>query len=217
MSTFASRSSFVLALLAVGLSGQAVCAQSNPVTYGPPAWLGFGGNLNAGQGSSAQDSSTQDSSQDSSANGRVLGFEDRSVGGLFSTRYNFSNGWFVGSERNSTALSMSGLNQPSAFGSLQSEGVQFGYNFQNAPVSVYAGFNTLKYNSGIAAPFTTPLDSITGAASGYGAHAGIEFKPVSNLSVQLGAGFTQRSGRIDTDTSSRFLTNDSQFDLVRPR
>ena len=210
---FAGRSGLVLGLLAVGLSGQTLYAQSTPVTYGPPEWLGFGGNLHAGQGSNTQDSNTQGPS----ANGRVLGFEDRSVGSLLSTRYNFSNGWFVGSERNSAALGMSGFNQATAFGSLQSESVQFGYNFQNAPVTVYGGFNTLKYNSGIAAPFTTPLDSVAGGVAGYGAHAGIEFRPTSNISLQLGAGFTQRSGRIDSDTSSRFLTNDSQFDLVRPR
>ena len=50
-------------------------------------------------------------------------------------------------------MGLSGLNQAGAFGSLYSEGVQFGYNFKNAPVTFYAGFDTLKYNSGIGACF----------------------------------------------------------------
>ena len=37
-----------------------------------------------------------------------------------------------------------GFTQTGAFGSLYSEGVQFGYNFKDAPVTVHAGFDTLK-------------------------------------------------------------------------
>jgi hypothetical protein len=198
----AGRLGFAFVVLAVCLGGQAAHAQSAPVTYWTPGWLGFGGNLNAGQGSNPY--------------GNVSGFDDSSAGGFFSTRYNFPNGWFVGSERSGMGLSMSGINQAGAFGSLYSEGVQFGYNFNNAPVTVYAGFNTLKYNSGIGSAFA-PFDSTSIAVPGYGAHAGMEFKPTSNLSLSVDFGFTQRSGRIDSDTRSPSLSNASQFDLVGGR
>ena len=110
---------------------------------------------------------------------------------------------------------MSGIDQASAFGSLYSEGVQFGYNFSNAPVTFYAGFNTLKYNPGFGSVFA-PFDS-TPVAAGYGVNAGIEFKPTSNFSLSLGAGVVQRSGRIDSDTTSSSQFGASQYDLVRNR
>src|SRR5262245_60892076 len=135
MSMFAGRSGFAFVLLAVCLGGQTAHAQSAPVAYWIPGWLGFGGNLNADQGSNTQGSNTQRSN----TYGNVLGFNDSSAGGYFATRYNFSNGWFVGSERSGMGLSMSGINQAGGFGSLHSEGVQFGYNFSNSPVTVYAG------------------------------------------------------------------------------
>lgn len=198
---FAVRSGFAFVLLAACLGGQAAHAQSAPVTYWTPGWLGFGGNLDAGQGSNT--------------GGNVSGFTTSSVGGLFSTRYNFSNGWFVGNERSSLGLGMNAINQTSAFSSLYSEGVQFGYNFSNAPVTVYGGFNTLKYNPGLGNAFA-PLDS-TSMAAGYSAHAGIEFRPTSNFSLSLGAGVVQRSGRIDTDNTSSSPFGASQYDLVRSR
>ena len=196
---FASRLGFVFGLLAVCLSSQTLHAQSTPVTYWTPGWLGFGGDLNAGQGANTD--------------GRPLGFSESSVGRLFSTRYNFSNGWFVGNERSS--LGLSGINQASAFGSLYSEGVQFGYNFSNSPLTVYGGVNTLKYNSGLGS-ITTPFDS-TSFTGGYGAHAGVEFKPASNFSMSVDVGFSQRSGRLDTDTTSASQFGASQYDIVRSR
>ena len=59
---------------------------------------------------------------------------------------------------------MSGINQASAFGSFYSEGMQFGYNFKNAPVTVYGGVDTLKYNSGLGGSFFA-FNSTTGAGS----------------------------------------------------
>ena len=193
MSVFAVRFGFALAAVALVLGGYPAHAQSAPVTYWTPGWIGFGGNLNAGQGANP----------------------DSDFRGFASTRTNFSNGWFVGSERGGMGLGMNGINQAGAFGSRYSESVQFGYNFKNAPVSFYAGFDTLKYNSGIGNAFS-PFDSIS-STPGYGAHAGVEFKPTSNLSLSLGVGYTQQSGRIDTDTPSPSLSNASQFDLVRAR
>jgi opacity protein-like surface antigen len=195
MSMFAGRLGLVFVVAALCLGGRMAHAQSAPMTYWTPGWLGFGGNLNAGQ--------------DANAQGSVAGF-DGGGAGAFSSRYNFSNGWFVGSERG--GLGLSGINQAGAFGSLQTEGMQFGYTFKNAAVSVYGGFDTLKYNPGIGAAFS-PFDS-TSSTAGYGMHAGVEFKPTSNLSLSLGFGYTQQSGRPDTDTKSPSLSNASQADLV---
>jgi hypothetical protein len=90
---------------------------------------------------------------------------------------------------------------------------QFGYNFQNAggiPLTVYAGFDTLKYNAGIGGPFA-PFDTMSGTLPGYSAHAGVEFQPTPNVSLSLGFGYTQQSGRIDSDINSLSLPGASPF------
>ena len=200
MSILAVRLGFALAVAALCLGGRPAHAQSAPVRYWTPGWLGFGGNLNAGQGANAD--------------GNFPGFDGSDTGGFSSTRYDFPNGWFVGNERG--GMGLTGIHQAGAFGSLYSEGVQFGYNFKNAPVTVYAGFDTLKYSSGIGSAFS-PFDSTSGTVPGYSAHAGVEFRPTSNLSLSLGFGYVQQSGRIDSDTKSPSLSNASQFDLVGGR
>ena len=197
MSMFASRLGLVFVVAAVCLGGRTAHAQAAPMTYWTPGWLGFGGNLNAGQGANTRDS--------------FAGFDGGGAGGNFATRYNFSNGWFVGSERG--GMGLSGISQAGAFGSLQTEGVQFGYTFKNTAVSVYGGLDTLKYNPGIGAAFS-PFDSSSSTVPGYGMHAGVEFRPTSNLSLSLGVGYTQQSGRPDTDTRSPSLSNASQAELV---
>ena len=82
--------------------------------------------------------------------------------GNFSSRYNFDNGWFVGSERGNLGYGLSNFSQAGAFGnpSFTYEGMQTGYNFTSAPVSIYAGFDTVKYNAPpiIGSPFAA-LDS----------------------------------------------------------
>ncbi|MDB5608875.1 MAG: hypothetical protein JWP25_5775, partial [Bradyrhizobium sp.] len=177
MSGFSSRLGLALLLAALCLGGrtahaQSAAAQSAPVSYWIPGWpMGFGGNLTAG----------------SSANsyGNFPGFD-----GSSSPRTNFPNGWFVGGEGgglglngmglNGSGLSMNGINRYGAFGpSLSYEGVQVGYDFRNAhglPLTVYAGFDTLKYNSGIGGPFA-PFDNVSGTLPGYSAHAGFEYQP----------------------------------------
>lgn len=117
--------------------------------------------------------------------------------GNFSSRYNFENGWFVGSERGNLGWGLSNFGQPGAFGSGSSftyEGSQAGYNFKSMPVSVFAGFDTVKYNGApvIGSPFAA-LDSMSsGTAPGYGVHADIEIRPTSNLSLSFGASFAQQ-------------------------
>lgn len=184
MSIFSSKLGLALVLAALCLGGRAGHAQS-PVSYWIPGWpYGFAGG------------------QTPSAYGNVPAFDgsDARGGGFFYQRYNFSNGWFVGSERG--GMGFAGLSQDAAlgnFGALSSEGTQFGYNFKNTslPISIYAGFDTLKYNSGIGNPFA-PFESNSGTVSGYGAHAGVEIRPTSNLSLSFGMGYTQQPGDINS-------------------
>jgi opacity protein-like surface antigen len=195
MSIFAGRLGLALVLAALCPGGRTAHAQTAPVPYWTSSWpAGFGGDLATGEGSSTY--------------GNFPSFDGSSRGGSSNTRYNFPNGWFVGSESRGFGLSMNGISQMGAFGnrSLSYDGVQFGYNFKNPglPVTVYAGFDTLKYNTGIGSPFS-PFDTQSGTLPGYSAHAGVEIKPTSNLSLSLGFGVTQQPQRSDSDINSLAL------------
>ena len=205
MSIFSSRLGLAFVLAALCLGGRTAYAQAAPVTYWIPSWpVGFGGNLTAGQNSNTY--------------GNFPSFDgsDARGGGFFYMRYNFPNGWFVGGEGSRMGLSMNGINQDGAFGNIRSlyyEGMQFGYTFQNAgglPLTVYAGFGTLKYDAGIGGSFA-PFDTMSGTLPGYSAHAGVEFQPAPNVSLSLGFGYTQQSGRIDSDINSLSLPGASPF------
>jgi hypothetical protein len=167
-------------------------AQSAPLQYWIPGGpFGFGGV--AGQ------------SADSYGNFPSFNGGDASGGS------NLANGFFVGSQRGN--LNWSGLSQAGLtgnFSALSYDSTQFGYNTKTAggmPVTFFAGFNSQKYGDGIGSSLA-PLTS--GAGPGYGAFAGIEFKPTSNLSLSFGAGFTQQdSGRMDSDLRSNMLPGES--------
>jgi opacity protein-like surface antigen len=202
MSIFSGRLGLALVLAALCLGGRTAHAQAAPVTYWTPSWpIGFGGNPTAGQSSNTY--------------GNFPGFDgnDTRGGGFSYMRYYFPNGWFVGGEGGGMGLSMNGIKQDGAFGrSLAYQGVQFGYTFPNAglPLTVYAGFDTLKYSAGIGGPFA-PFDTMSGTLPGYSAHAGVEFQPVPNVSLSVGFGYTQQSGRIDSDINSFSLPGASPF------
>jgi opacity protein-like surface antigen len=190
MSIFSSRLSLALvAAAALCLGGQTAHAQAAPVSYWLPSWpIGFAGNSTFGQGSNTY--------------GNFPSFDGGGArgGGFSNMRYHFPNGWFVGSEGGGIGLGLNGFSQNGAFGSsLNYEGVQFGYKFQNAglPVTLYAGFDTLKYNTGIGSPFA-PFDSQSGTLPGYSAHAGVEFQPTPNVSLSLGVGYQQSGGDINS-------------------
>jgi opacity protein-like surface antigen len=179
MSIFAGR--IGLALVLAVLCPAARTAHAQAVTYS--SWpIGFQSNLTVGQGSNIY--------------GSFAGLDGAGAraGGFSSQRYNFPNGWFVGSEAG-------GINRAAAFGSsLNYEGAQFGYNFQGLgglPVTVYGGVGTLKYNTGIGSPLA-PFDNMSGTLPGYSAHAGVEFQPAPNLSLSLGVGYTQQSGELNS-------------------
>ena len=206
MSVFSGRSGLVSLLAALCLTGATAHAQVAPVTVAPvtywtPGWpLGFSDNLTAGQ-----DANTYGDFPD------FVGSTAAS-GGFSYVRHHFPNGWFVGGERG-IGLGVSGIDRAAAFGnfgSLYTEGVQFGYRFKSAngmPLTVYAGFDTLKYDSGIGSPF----GAMSGTLPGYSAHAGIEFQPAPNLSLSLGVGFSQQPGRIGSDINSSLLPGASPF------
>ena len=182
----------------LGLSGSAAHAQAGSVPYWtstlPP---GVGGSLSA--------------ELNSNPYGNLLGFSGSDAGGgSFSSRYNFENGWFVGSERGGLGLGINGLNgawgNP---GSLSYQGMQFGYNFKNSelPVTIYGGFDTLKYNP---VPLTG-FDSTSSTVPGYSVHAGVEFRPTSNLSLSLGVGYVQQPSGLDTGVNSFSLPGATPF------
>jgi opacity protein-like surface antigen len=121
--------------------------------------------------------------------------------GNFASRYNFDNGMFVAGQRSNLGFGANSFSPVGAFGnpavsSFQS--VQTGYNFQSAPVSVFAGIDTVKYSSPIGSPFAA-LDSTSSSASpAYGVHAGVEIRPTSNLSLSFGASFSQQPSDLNS-------------------
>jgi hypothetical protein len=156
------------------LGARAAHAQASPVNYWIPGWpMGFSGA----------------SGESPDAYGTFPSFDFRDVGnGSSYARYNFSNGFFVGSQRSNMGFSSLSQGAFGSFGSVYSEGVQFGYSLKNGgglPVTFFAGFDTLNYN--------------TGSGSAY---AGVEFQPTSNLSLSLGVGYVQQSGRLDSEINS---------------
>ena len=207
MFILARRLALALLLVALSFAGRTAHAQSAAVNYWTPGWpMGFSGSLSAAHSANAQGSNAQGLN----TYGNFPSFEGTDARGFDVSRFNFPNGFFVGSERGNP-----GFSQNAAFGSITSEGMQFGYNLKNAPVTFFGGIDTLKYNSGIGTPLA-PFGSVSGTA-GYSAHAGVEFKPASNLSVSLGFGYTQTGGRLDSDAASPSLSNASPFDLVGGR
>ncbi len=131
--------------------------------------------------------------------------------GEAASRYNFSNGFFVGSDRGNVGWNgLSQLGPVGNFSALSYQSSQVGYNYKTAggmPVTFFAGFDTMKYGNGIGSSLA-PLTS--GAGPGYSGFAGVEFKPTSNLSLSFGAAFTQQqSGRMDSDINSNMLPGES--------
>jgi len=194
MSNFARSLSLASVLAAFCASGPAAHAQVAAVPYSMANMaLGFGGTIDP----------------PASSDGNVAGFDGSDVRGV--SRTNFPSGWFMGNTRSDFGLS--GFNRAAAFGSfssLSTEGMQFGYNFKNSPVSVFAGFDTLKLN---ALPGTSgssafaAFDSRSGTVPGaFSTNAGIEYRPTSNLSLSVGVGMSQySSGLVDSDINSPLL------------
>jgi hypothetical protein len=204
MFIFSNRIGLALVLATLCLGGRTAYAQAAPVRYWIPGWpLGFGANPTVDQSSNTY--------------GNFPSFDGSAAQGGFSyLHYNFPNGWFVSGGSAGIGLSVNGINQDGAFGNIPSlyyQRVQFGYSFQNAgalPLTVYAGFDTLKYNAGIGGSFAS-FDTMSGTLPIYSAHAGVEIQPTPDVSLSLGFGYTQQSGRIDSDINSLSLPGASPF------
>ena len=187
---FSGRLSLALVVAMLCLGARTAHAQASPVNYWTPGWpMGFSGA--AGESPDAY--------------GSFPSFDFRDLGnGSSYARYNFSNGFFVGSQRSGMGFSSLGQSAFAGFGSIYSEGTQFGYSLKNGggpPVTFFAGFDTLKYNTGIGSPFA-PFDSKSGTLPVSSAYAGVEFQPTSNLSLSLGVGVVQQTGPIDSEINS---------------
>ena len=192
MSSFASSRVLATLFAVLCLIGAPVHAQVAPLRYWIPGGP-FGLSGGAGQSSDTYGNFTSFNASDAD------------------WRTSSANGFFVGSQRANVGLS--GFNQAGSagnFSALSYDSTAFGYNTKTAggmPVTFFAGFDTLKYNGGIGSSLA-PLTS--SAAPGYGAFAGVEFKPTSNLSLSFGAGFIQQqSGRMDSDINSPMLPGES--------
>jgi hypothetical protein len=202
MSIFPGKCGLAIVLALLSLGGRTACAQAAPVRYWIPGGpFGFGG------------SSTEGQSSDTYGNFPSFDAGDARGGGFSYRRYNFPSGLFVAGEAG--GIGLNGTSQAGSFGNfgpLSYEGVQFGYNFKGAgglPVTVYAGFDTLKYNAGVVGPLA-PFSTNSSIVPGYNAHAGLEFRPAPNVSLSFGVGYAQQqSGRIDSDINSPFLPGES--------
>jgi opacity protein-like surface antigen len=205
MPMLSDRSAFAFALVAALWLGAPVArAQDNPVPYWTTAWpAGFGSGFAAAQSASTYVSLSGASLSALDGSGAPSGF---------SSRFDLPDGWFVGGERGGMALNgFSGAWR--GLSPLSYEGTQVGYNFKNVdlPVSIYAGFGTLKYNTGFASPLPG-FDSMSSANSpGYAAHVGVEFRPTSNLSLSVGASFAQQPQGYDTGINSLVAPGASPF------
>ena len=200
MFTFAPKYGLAILFAALCLGGPQARAQSGPVRYWTPGSLfGFGASLADGQKVDSY--------------GNFPGFDSaQAQGGGFSyLNGNRPDGWLVGGEGG--RLGWSGLNQAGAFGALEYQGAQVGYNFKGvggSPVTFYAGFDSLKYNLPGAGGPLAPFSSNSGINAGYAARAGVTFQPAPNVSLSLGASFAQpQAERMDSDINSPLLPGQS--------
>lgn len=189
------------ALLACALCvlAEAASAQAAPVQYWLPSGMfGLGGHWTDG-GSAA-------------TYRNFPGFEAGYASGD-DWRANFKTGAFVRSEAASfglTGLGRAGI--ASDFGALTAQSTVAGYAFKGGgdlPVSVYAGFDTLTYRPGFGSALA-PFNSDVSVAAGYTARAGIAFQPAPNVTLSLGASFTQQQSG-DGDPDARLLPGQSPF------
>lgn len=100
---------------------------------------------------------------------------------------------------------------------LSSDGAQYGYSFKSigdTPVTLFGGVSSLRTTPDVFTSLVTPgfERSSTLATS---INAGVEFKPTSNISLSLSAGFVQPSATLDTDIRSQLLSAQSPGFLGR--
>jgi hypothetical protein len=95
--------------------------------------------------------------------------------------------------------------------------MQFGYTLKNTPLSIYGGFDTLKYNTGPGTAGSSAFAAFdsrsTTGPGAFSANAGIEYRPTNNLSLSVGVGVTQyqSQGLVDSDINSNLLPGQTPF------
>ena len=191
MAMFIGRLALALVLVAVSLGARTAAAQSAPVTYWVPGFMGLSNGSAAGLDSygnfpSFDGSGTKDS-------------------GFFSRSYSFSSNW---ANLSGAGLNLQGIDPYGSFGSLRTEGSQFGYKFKSG-VALYGGFDTLKYDRGGSNAFAA-FDSNAASLPVYSMHGGVEFQPAPNVSLSLGFSYTgQQSDRLDSSINSQALPGET--------
>src|SRR5207248_11202968 len=122
MSMFSHKFGLALVAAMLCLGAPAANAQASPVNYWIPGWpVGFSG----------------DAGESANAYGNFPSFDFRDVGtGSSYARYNFSNGFFVGSQRSNMGFNSLSQSAFGGFGSIYSEGMQVGYSLKNSGLPV---------------------------------------------------------------------------------
>jgi len=191
MFMFAVRFSLASVMVALALGAPMAHAQTAPVQYWIPGWpVGF-------SNGSADGSSFE-------SYGNFPGFVGNGDSGFFSRRYSTTSNWSA----LGGGLGLQGISPYAAsFGSLTTEGTQFGYRFKSG-VALYGGFDTLRADRGSSA--FAAFDSNSATLPVYSAHGGIEFQPAPNVSLSLGFSYTgQQSDRLDSDIRSPALPGET--------
>jgi hypothetical protein len=187
----AGRLALALVVVAVSLGGRMASAQTAPVTYWVPGFMGL----------------SDDSATGFDAYGNFPSFDgSRSKeSGFFSRRYSSASNW---ANLSGTGLNLQGIDPYGSFGSLRTEGSQFGYRFKSG-VALYGGFDTLKYDRGGSNAFAA-FDSNASTLPVYSMHGGVEFQPTANTTLSLGFSYTQQgSDRLDSDIRSPALPGET--------
>lgn len=196
MSVFSGR--LGLALVMAVLSGRSNGPrQAAPVRYWLPSWpIGFGSNLTVGRSSNTYSNFP-----------RFDGGEGQG-GGLFYTRDNFSTpkaAPWAGARTESEPSTISPCCNTKACSSVTTCKTRVGCHSRSMPVST-----PLKFGAANGEPFA-PFDTISSTMPSYSAHAGLEFRPTPDVSLSLGFGYTQQSGRVDSEINSPSLPGASPF------
>jgi len=183
---------FSVAYAALVLSASAVSAQVAPFQYLIPGGsFGFGGSAETQYWGKAPDE-----------DGFRKGFSFRS----FSTPVSaFGSGLAFG------GVGARGLN----FSGLTADGAQYGYSFKglgDTPVTLFGGVSTLRSNPDVFTSLVTP-DFARSNTLATSVQAGVEFKPTSNVSLSLSAGYVQPSAPDSTDLRSQLLSGQQQMYL----
>jgi hypothetical protein len=100
---------------------------------------------------------------------------------------------------------------------LSSDGAQYAYSFKSlgdTPVTFFGGVSSLRTTPDVFTSLVSPgLERSNTLATGF--NAGVEFKPTSNISLSLSAGYVQPSAINETDMRSQLLSGQNPGFLGR--